>query len=180
MVQPKALFESGLKIVGVLTIIWGLVHITPVVFQFISIYNQPDMMTNHNLSSYRFSLIFQVVYPVILLMIGIYLLKDGKAVIDMAFNNSSTKGENKISSLFCLFMKMAGLVLIIYSLPKAFQIISNLIFISSVNSVNTFEQTQFIVQNLVMSVINFVFGIYLLRSGKVFYKIGFSKNNGDE
>ena len=180
MVPPKALFESGLKIVGVLTIIWGLVHITPVVFQFMSIYNQPDMMTNQNLSSYRFSLIFQVVYPVILLIIGFYLLKDGKAVVELAFNNLSAKDEDKIGSLFYLFMKMVGLVLIIYSLPKAFQTISNIIFTSSVNSVGTNEQTQFIVQNLVMVVIQFVFGFYLLRSGKIFYKIGFTKNNKDE
>lgn len=59
MFQPKAFFESGLKIIGVLTIIWSFTQITPVVFQFFSVYNQPDLMTNSDLSYYRFSLIFK-------------------------------------------------------------------------------------------------------------------------
>ncbi|UOQ83540.1 hypothetical protein [Gracilibacillus salinarum] len=180
MFQPKALFESGLKIIGVLTIIWSFTQITPVVFQFFSVYNQPDMMSNNNLSYYRFSLIFRVVYPIILFIIGMYLLKGGKAIVELAFREMYPKNEDKMGWLFFLFMKMAGLVLVIYALPKAFQLISNIMFTSSVNAIDTSEQTKFIVQNLVTTVINLVLGFYLLTSGKLFYKLGFSNTNDVE
>lgn len=107
------------------------------------------MMLNNELSYYRFPLIFQVVYPIVLFVIGLYLLKDGKSVAQIAFRGISEKNEESTSLLFVLFMKLAGLVLIIYSLPNAFQLISNILFTSSVNVVGTSEQTQFIVQHLV-------------------------------
>ncbi|WP_077324780.1 hypothetical protein [Virgibacillus siamensis] len=177
MFQPKTFFQAGLKIIGVLTIVWSFAQVAPVIFQFFSVYNQPDMMSGNDLKYYRFSLIFQVVYPILLLVIGIYLLKGGAAITEMAFRYSNEKNEDRIGLLFVLFMKLAGLALIIYSLPKTFQIISNIMFVSSVYGLDTSEQTKFILQNLVATVINLLFGFYLLMSGKIFYKLGFIKQN---
>lgn len=177
MFQPKSFFIAGLKIIGVLTIIWSLTQVAPVIFQFYSVYNQPDMMQANDLRNYRVSLLFQVVYPIILLFIGIYLLKSGEALIQFAFRGWNEKNEESNSLLFILFMKLAGLVLIIYSIPTAFQLLSNVIFISSAEVIGTSNQTNFVIQNFVKTVISLLLGLYLLRSGKVFYKLGFSKNN---
>lgn len=174
MYQVKTFFQAGLKLIGVLTIIWGFTQVVPVIFQFFSVYNQPDMMTGNDLRYYRFSLIFQVVYPILLLFIGIYLLKGGEAIVELAFHDSNEKNRDRTGLWFVLFMKLAGLALIIYSLPKTFQIISNIMFVSSVYSVGTSEQTKSIVQNLTSTIINLLLGLYLLRSGKVFYKLGFT------
>lgn len=174
MPQANAFFQAGLKIVGVLTMIWGITHVIPVIFQFYSVYNQPDMMTGTDLSYYRFSLIFQVVYPILLFVIGVYLLRGGEAIVDLAFPVSGENMKDQMGVWFILFMKLAGLVLMIYAIPKSFQIISNIIFVSSATSVGTDEQTKFIVHNLAVTVINLLLGLYLLRSGKIFYKLGFT------
>jgi len=175
--QPKTYFEAGLKIIGVLTIIWSFTQVTPVILQFYSVYNQPDMMSDNDLSYYRFSLIFQVMYPILLFVIGIYLLKSGRFIIQLAFRNLNDAKDDGIAMLFILFMKLAGLTLIIYSLPKAFQIISSVMFTSSVYGIDTSDQTRFISQHVVTTVINLLLGLYILRSGKIFYKLGFTKNN---
>jgi|SRR5699024_2436280 len=183
MFQPKSFFEAGLKILGILTMIWSLTHIAPVISQFFTIFNQPDFMSDNNLSYYRFSLIFQVLYPLILFIIGGYLLKSGKVVIDLAFRNLNTENEtdkDRVDLLFILFMKLAGLALIIYALPKTFQIISNIMFTSSVYGMDTSDQTQFIIENFVTTGVSLLFGFYLLRSGKIFYKLGFTKNKDTE
>ncbi|MFD1929542.1 hypothetical protein ACFSFY_15980 [Sporosarcina siberiensis] len=174
MFQPKSFFIAGLKILGVLTIVWSFVQIAPVVLQFYYVYNQPDMMPANDLSNYRLSLIFQVVYPIVLVSIGVYLLKSGEALIQFAFRGWDEKNEEGIGQLFRLFMKLAGLVLIIYSIPTAFQLLSNVLFISSAKIIGTSNQMNYIVQNLVSTVVNLLLGLYLLRSGNIFYKIGFN------
>ncbi|OZM57717.1 hypothetical protein CIB95_04955 [Lottiidibacillus patelloidae] len=175
MFQPKTLFYAGLKIIGVLAIIWSLTLIFPVLFQFYSVYNQPNMMPGNDLSYFRFSLIFQVVYPILTFIIGIYLLSNGEAIVKLAFRDSNEKSTNEIGVLFVLFMKLAGLTLIIYAIPKAFQILSNVLFVSSVNVIDSSNQMKFIVQHFVTTTISLIFGFYLLRSGKIFYRLGFSK-----
>lgn len=173
MFQPKSFFIAGLKIIGVLTIIWSFTHVAPVVFQFYSVYNQPDMMPANDLSNYRVALLFQVVYPIVLFAIGVSLLKSGEALVQFAFRNWNEKNDESISSLFMLFMKLAGLALIIHSIPTAFQLLTNVLFTSSAKIIGTSEQMNFILQNLITTVVSLLLGLYLLRSGKVFYKLGF-------
>lgn len=174
MLQPTDFFRAGLKIIGLLTIIWSLTHVVSVVYTFYSIYNLSDMMTNSDLTNYRLSLVFQAVYPVLLLALGIYLLKSGETIIQFAFRGSVEKGDDKAGELFMLFMKLAGLILIIYSIPKTFQLVSNIMFVSSAKLIDTSVQTEFIVQNLVITVIQLLLGVYLLKSGKLFYNLGFN------
>ena len=177
MVQPKNFFIAGLKIIGVLSIIWSFTQVAPVIIQFYSVYNQSDMMQANDLRNYRVSLLFQVAYPIVLLSIGVYLVKSGDALIQFAFRSWNEKNEESNSLLFILFMKLAGLVLIITSIPTAFQLLSNVLFISSAEVIRTSDQMNFVLMNLVTAVINLLLGLYLLRSGKLFYKLGFSKNN---
>lgn len=177
MFQPKSLFEASLKIIGVLTIIWSFTHIPPVIYKFVSVNNMSEMMANNDLTDYRFSLIFQVVYPVILFIIGVYLLVGAKALVRFAFHDLRSESDDNIRLLFGLFMKLGGLVLIIYALPKAFQIISSIMYLSSVSGLGMGEQTQYIAGNLVPTIIHLLLGLYLLRSGRIFYKLGFAKNS---
>jgi hypothetical protein len=178
--QPKPFFHASLKIIGVLTIIWSLTQVVPVISQFYSVYNQPELMRGNDLMYFRFSLIFQVIYPILLFAIGFSLLRGGKAMVEWAFRDSDDEGDNTIGVLFTLFMKLAGLVLIIIAIPKAFQIISNLLFVSSANTVDTSNQVMFIAINLVTTIINLLLGFYLLRSGKIFYRLGFAKQNDED
>src|SRR5699024_8309251 len=76
--------------------------------------------------------------------------------------------KDSVDLLFILFMKLAGLALIIYALPKTFQIISNIMFTSSVYGMDTSDQTQFIIENFVTTGVSLLFGFYLLRCGKFF------------
>jgi hypothetical protein len=180
VLQPKSFFHASLKIIGVLTIIWSLTQLVPVISQFYSVYNQPELMRGTDLTYFRFSLIFQVIYPILLFAIGFSLLKGGNAMVEWAYSDSDDESDNNIGVLFILFMKIAGLVLIIIAIPKAFQIVSNVLFVSSANTVNTSNQVMFIVQNLVSTIINLLLGLYLLRSGKIFYRLGLVKQNEED
>lgn len=175
MFQPKAFFHAGLKIIGVLTIIWGFTHVVTVVYSFYTVLNLSDLMSGSDLMNYRVSLIFQAVYPVLLLALGIYLVRSGEAIIQFAFRGLEEKYEDKAGELFTQFMKLAGLVLIIYSIPKAFQLVANVMFVSSAKVIDTSVQVDFIIHNLVITVIQLLLGVYLLKSGKFFYKMGFEK-----
>lgn len=137
-------------------------------------------MTGNDLRYFRFSLIFQVIYPILLFVIGISLLKGGEAMVQWAFHDSDDESDNHSGVFFILLMKVSGLVLMIIAIPRTFQIISNLLFVSSANTVNTSNQEMFIVQNLVTTIINLLLGLYLLRSGKLFYRIGFVKQNEED
>jgi hypothetical protein len=177
MFQPMTFFRAGLKIIGMLTIIWSLTHVVSVIFTFYSIYNQSDLMIGSDLMYYRFSLVFQAVYPIVLFGLGAYLLKGGEAIVQLAFRGSDENSEDKVGELFNLFMKLAGLALIIYAIPKAVQLVANLLFVTSATLIDTSFQKEFITQNLLITVIQLLLGVYLLRSGKVFYNIGFKKQN---
>ena len=177
MFQPISFFRAGLKIIGMLTIIWSLTHVVSVVFTFYSIYNQSDLMINSDLMYYRFSLVFQAVYPILLFGLGAYLLKSGEAIVQLAFRGLEEKSEDKVGELFILFMKLAGLALIIFSIPNAIQLVANLLFVSSATLIDTSFQKEFITQNFFITIVQLLLGVYLLRSGKIFYKLGFNKQN---
>ena len=178
MLQPISFFRAGLKIIGLITIIWSLTQMVSVVFAFYSMYNQSDLMIGSDLTYYRFSLVFQAVYPFLLLGLGVYLLKSGEAIIQLALRGLDKKSDDKVEELFILFMKLTGLGLIIYSIPKAFQLVANILFVSSATLIDTRFQVEFIVQNLLLTVIQLLLGVYLLRSGKIFYNLGFNKQDG--
>ncbi|WP_262173571.1 hypothetical protein [Saccharococcus sp. Marseille-Q5394] len=177
MFQPTAFFRAGLKIIGMLTIIWSMTHAVTVVFAFNSIYTLSELMNHNDLMNYRLTLIFQAVYPVLLLALGVYLLKSGETIIQFAFRGSVEEQKDKEGELFMLFMKLAGLGLIIFSIPKAFQLVANIMFVSSTTLINTSAQMEFVLQNLIMTIVQLLLGVYLLRSGEVFYKIGFKNSS---
>ena len=177
MFQPISFFRAGIKIIGMLTIIWSLTHVVSVVFTFYSIYNQSDLMISSDLMYYRFSLVFQAVYPILLFGLGAYLLKSGEAIVRLAFRGSDEKSEDKVGELFILFMKLAGLALIIFSIPNAVQLVANFLFVSSATLIDTSFQKEFITQNFFITIVQLLLGVYLLRSGKIFYNLGFNKQN---
>jgi hypothetical protein len=176
--QLKGVLTVAVKVIGVLTIIWLIPQLFQLVYSFFSMMNQPGMVPGDVVTGYRFSLLIQAVIPLLLFVIGLYLLRDGDAVIRFAFKGETESGETEKSvsyqSLFLLFTKMVGLVMIVYALPKFFQLVSKIIFITSVQSaVRLDEQITFIIQNAVSTFIYLIVGFYLLKSGKYFIRLAF-------
>ena len=109
----------------------------------------------------------------LLLVIGTYLLRNGDAVVQFAFRDSNEKQNGSIDTLFVLFMKLAGLGLIIYAIPETLQLISNATFAATVRGIDIHPQTDFIILHLASTLVKLLLGFYLLISGKIFYKLGF-------
>ncbi|HET7578072.1 MAG TPA: hypothetical protein VFK33_02240 [Bacillales bacterium] len=179
MTQAKAFFRAGLKIIGVLAILWALIHIAGVIYSFFSYFNEPGLM-GEALSTYRLSLLFQIAVPIVLFAIGWYLLKS-ESVLRFAFQDINEDIHTDIEKYFILFMKLAGLVLVVYAIPKVFQLIGNVIFITGTHGIfSGNQQIQVVTGSIVATVIELLLGFYLLGSGKLFRRIGFSETDKDQ
>lgn len=173
--EPNHVFKAALKIVGVLTIIWSFTKIAEMATYFLSIYNDSALMQDHMLFSFRFSLLFMLLVPILLFIIGVYLLKNGESIIKLAFKEIPKPTENSVETVFRLFMKIVGFILIIVSIPKGLHFISAVIYASSIYSPDTNMMLEPILNHLIPAVVYFILGLYLLISGNLFYKLAFSK-----
>jgi hypothetical protein len=176
----KGVLTVTIKVIGVLTMIWVIPQFFQLVYSFFSMMNQPGMVPGDVVTGYRLSLLIQAVIPVLLFVIGLYLLRGGDSVIRFAYKGEkkSREIEEQVSyeSLFLLFIKMVGLGMIVYALPMFFQLLSNILFIASVQSpVRLEEEITFVIQNAVSTLIYLIGGFYLLKSGDIFYNLAFPK-----
>src|SRR5699024_492983 len=103
-----------------------------IVFSIQSVFNASDMKDSVTLN-YRFSLLIQAISPLLLLLIGMYLLRGGQGIVNLAFRKQKHEKLHH-QDIFFLFMKIAGLGLLIVAIPDVFQIISDGVFASVTHS----------------------------------------------
>lgn len=177
--QSKDLLRVTIKTVGALTMVWAVPQFIQFVHALLSIMNQPGVVPEDVVTGYRFSLLFQALIPILLFTLGLSMLRSGEFIIRFAFNNDRDEMGEQVSypSLFFLFIKITGLVMVIYAVPDLIQIISDVIFNASVKSSVEFDQASPLWSQAPSDLFYLLIGLYLLRSGKFIYNLAY-RNKG--
>lgn len=161
--SSRVLLRISLQVVGVITLIDGICHAIGVggIVPF-----SRDMMP-------LAAMITSILIPLVSVAAGIFLLVGTRKLIANLYPDEEEKPDSA-RAIFNLAMKVLGMVLIVKALPDAVQLLSNIIYIKSINPVfNTDSQQQFIYTRLLSTLLYFIFGWYLVRGGKFLERLAF-------
>ena len=162
--------HTGLQIVGLVTIIKGIVNLIAVCGTILA--NQEMMLLGLHVSA--------ALAPTLMVAAGVFLIIGSKGWVEKLYPDNEEKPESG-EALFILAMKVLGAVLIVQALPDAVQILSNLVYLQSVSPIwNTDVQKQFVFTHLLSTLLYFIFGWYLLKGGHFLIRMAFKDTKDDE
>jgi hypothetical protein len=168
-ISSRVLLRIGLQIVGVITIITGISR---------------AIATGGSLPSIQGMMpigmkVVSILIPLFTLAAGIFLVSGTKSLTEKLYPDEKETLDSS-QDIFSLSMKITGMVLLVQALPDAVQILSSIIYIKATSPVmNNSVQFQFIYTEIVSTLLNFVFGWYLLKGGPLFVRLAFH-HEGDE
>lgn len=166
------LFAAGIRIIGILAIIKVIM---------VLIMTVPSLF-GHNYPGWaRSQQIMTLVYPLVLLLIGIYLLSYTDRLVRKFYPEEANITTESAQTVFLLAMKITGLVLIVYFTPDLLRILSNALYIGYYRpmGIDTFEQQLLIAERSLAMLVSILLGFYLLHGGRCFVRLAF-KNKDSE
>lgn len=179
VVNMKAadLFVVGLRVIGVLVIIKAIQSLIMGVPFIMGVFGQEE-----NLGWVINLQIINLVNPLVLLIIGIYLLSGMKGVVERLYPKSEEIILDSSRKVFNLAMKITGLVLVVYSIPELLKIISNGLYLGYYYrfGIDTFQQEIIVIERTLATLVSLILGFYLLLSGRFFENIAFKDGDPDE
>lgn len=176
-IKAADLFLVGLRVVGVLVIIKAIQSL---------IMSAPFIMgvLGHEESlGWVISLqVMSVVNPLVLLIIGIYLLSGMKGIVERLYPPSEEIILDSSRKVFNLAMKITGLVLVVYSIPELLEVISNGLYLGYYYrfGIDTFQQEIIVIERTLATLVSLILGFYLLVNGRFFENIAFKDEDSDE
>lgn len=154
---------AGLKVLGVVTIVNGLVQ---------AIVTWGSLPSTQN-EIPRWMLASSAAVPLVVLGAGLYLVLGTRGLVDRVYQDEEER-QDSAAVIFMVAMKVLGTVLIVEALPDAIQIISSFIYIHGVSPVwDSSMQSQFIYQHFLSVLVKFALGCYLLLGGKWLQNVAF-------
>ena len=115
------------------------------------------------------------VIPVVYLVLGFYLIKNGSHIHNLAYPVSAAEDSPiEAQDKFVLFLKFLGMFLIVSYFPDALKSISSYFtYKNAPPAFNLFQEKQYVLVNFAPSIVAVVFGFYLVKSGQVFVRLAF-------
>lgn len=166
------LFAAGTRIVGILAIIKAIG---------VLIMTVPSLFGNNYPGWAMHMQIMTLVYPLALLLIGIYLLSGtGKLVRKFYPEEKDTVAESA-QTVFLLAMKITGMVLIVYFIPDLLRVLSNALYIGYYRplGIDTIDQQLLIAERSLAMLVSIFFGFYLLHGGRFFARLAFKDKDAE-
>lgn len=168
-VKASDLFAAGTRIIGILALIKGIqvsIMTAPSVFGLFG-QNYPGWAMSQQ--------IITLIYPLALLIIGIYLLKDTSRLVRKFYPGEEETAIDSAKDTFQLAMKITGMVLIVYGVPELLRILSNFLYMGYYCSfgIDMFEQQMLVTEKTLAVLVSLLFGFYLLYGGRFFSNIAF-------
>ncbi len=169
--SSKVMLRVGLQLVGVITVINGVVQC---IVSWGSLYGSwgSHLPSTEGMMP-PWILITSIAVPLIVLGAGLYLLLGSKGLADRFYPDEEEKLDSA-RSIFILAMKVLGLVLIVQALPDAVQIITSFMYIANMNAALDFRaQSEFFYNRLLSTLLRFAIGYYLLVGGQLLLRLAF-------
>jgi len=115
---------------------------------------------------------------------GIYLLRGGSQLYRFAYKNEAEGGDD-LEWKFTVFVKMLGIYLLVIYIPDLLKTVSAyIVYRNAPPYFDMFQQRQFTYLNAASSIGGVLLGIYLVRNGRWFIRMGLKaiqrKSNNDE
>lgn len=166
--SPKDILNTAVKVVSLIMLFQALKG-------FIGLL--PIMALNNEFSARWevWQILLPFISPLALLIIGLLVLRYADRLTDSLWKRDEPESEAQPNaSLFQLAVKITGLILIVFALPQAVQILGNILYIKSISgAISTVTQNQFVFNNLLSALVSLLFGGYLLCGGHLFYRMAF-------
>ncbi|MGC9966581.1 MAG: hypothetical protein ABSE08_14355 [Syntrophobacteraceae bacterium] len=177
-------FVVGCKVVGLYCIFLSLNHF----IKLVDIYFTPIKLPPELVWSVT-NITITIIIPIIFLLIGIYLIRNGKFVHDIAYPSLQTtdvddssddlacennKCELSMNCIITLAFQFAGIYLILSNFPDLLKVMSY--YIAKQHSSNLF-QMPYTYFNFLPSLGGMLLGIYLLRVNNLFTTLALNEPN---
>jgi hypothetical protein len=170
--NQKEYFILACKVFGIYCLVLSLHQITVSFPVFFLSGDYPDDMKRY----LKVSQLHAWLSPAILLVIGIYLIKDGRILHKLAYPYIDDELNMDLRGVFKLFLKMLGVFLIVTRIPQFLEVISRYFaYTNAPKYLGTMENKEFVYIYGLESIVTILCGFYLLLRGDFFLKIGLQK-----
>jgi len=178
--KARDYFILGSKLFGIWCLFQGVVGLIAVIPSFIS----PDKLGPEMHRIYMVTAVVARIIPILFIIAGIYLLRGGAQLYKFAYPNEA-EGTADLEWKFTVFVKMLGIYLLVEYIPLLLKTVSAYIaYVNPPPLFNLLQERQFTYLNAASSIGGVLLGIYLLRSGRWFIRMGLkaiqTKTNSDE
>jgi hypothetical protein len=166
------LFAAGIRIIGILAIIKAIM---------VLIMTVPSLFGHHYPDWAMYQQIMTLVYPLALLIIGIYLLNCTGRLVKKFYPEDEEIATESAQTVFSLAVKITGMVLIVYYVPDLLRVLTNALYIGYYRplGIDTFEQQLLVAERSLAMLVSILLGFYLLHGGRFFARLAF-KNKDSE
>ena len=117
-------FVLGSKLIGFYCLVLTIMHFVPLV---LSIFDTSEY-SSEQFEYGKIVFVFSMLTPILLAVIGVYLIKDGSLVHELAFRNGGAP-TSRSSELFTMSIKVYGLYLAAVNIPDFFELLANRILV---------------------------------------------------
>jgi hypothetical protein len=166
--KARDYFILGSKLFGIWCLFHGIVGLIAAIPTFIFPGNlQPEM---HRI--FLAAAIVARIIPILFIVAGIYLLRGGSQLYRFAYPNEAEGGDN-LEWKFTVFVKMLGIYLLVIYIPDLLKTVSAyIVYVNAPPYFDLFRERQFTYLNAASSIGGVLLGMYLLRSGRWFIRMG--------
>jgi len=166
--KAKDYFILGSKLFGIWCLFQGIVGLIAVIPSFMS----PDKLGPEMHRIFMVTAVVGRIIPILFIVAGIYLLRGGDRLYKFAYPGEAEQGTN-LERKFTVFVKMLGVYLLVVYIPDLLKTLSAFfVYLNAPPYFDMFQQRQFTYLNAASSIGGVLLGIYLLRSGKWFIRMG--------
>ena len=169
-------FNLGCKLFGVYFFFLSVPLFVAAISTFYSgEYSSPDFE-----KYLRFHILISRVLPFFYVFIGVMLIKNSEKIFSFAYRDY-VPDIDKNSEKFRLFLKMLGIYLFSQYIPELIESVSSYLTYSNAPKVfHFFTQQRYANQHFFPSIIAIFLGVYLIRDGEFFVKMGFKLTNDNK
>jgi hypothetical protein len=169
LMTSRDYFIVGCKLFGV----WCFVLFLTDIFRVIR-----TLFVQQNLSPdiagfWRLTKLFGILKVASFFGLGVYLIRYGDFVHNIAYPNDTYSDHMTLRETFTLALKLLGMYLIIIYIPYFLDVLSRyIVYINSPKYIDMTDTRDFLLMTVSPTVGAIILGIYLVKSGDFFSKIG--------
>jgi len=173
--NQKDYFVVGCKLFGIWCFVLFLQYFFRIFPDYVLVKNIPDDIADF----FRITRLFEVLKPIVLFALGVYLIRFGRFVHRLAYPGELSRAKLNRMDSFILALKILGMYLIIANIPYLLEILSRyILYTNSPKYMSTTNMKEYVIANVLPTLGALILGFYLVKGGNFFVRIG-SEKAGD-
>jgi len=166
--KPRDYFILGCKLFGVWCLLQGIFSLIGTIPTFMK---APDLGSELQ-EIYMVTIVVTRLIPILYIALGIYLLRDGSQLFRFAYPDDD-ENISDLEEKFKVFIKIFGIYLLVTYIPDLLKTISSFItYNHAPRYMEMGRELNYMSVNSASSIGGVIAGLYCLKSGKIFIKLG--------